>query len=178
MTRDSFFRLEDESVEMEPDVGGPVKSLLLSWPGIVCEVILVTFKLAFLVTLSLTLAVLTYSSYTYLDPSTPQEELISLNVPLNFETCEVTVFPISTFEQNLKQFLQATEERCSDVWGNITLKYRPGNGGPLKRRIPVLVEGQKYRVEILLKMPENDINKQVRLYVQLIMSYSILSVTY
>ena len=78
------------------------KSLLLSWPGIVCEVILVTFKLAFLVTLSLTLAVLTYSSYTYLDPSTPQEELISLNVPLNFETCEVTVFPISTFEQNLK----------------------------------------------------------------------------
>ena len=167
MTLFSFFRLEDESVEMEPDVGGPVKSLLLSWPGIVCEVILVTFKLAFLVTLSLTLAVLTYSSYTYLDPSTPQEELISLNVPLNFENCEVTLFPISSFEcenSKLKHTSQATEERCSDVWGNITLKYRPGNGGPLKRRIPVLVEGQKYRVDILLKMPENNINKQVRLY--------------
>ena len=67
MTRDSFFRLEDESVEMEPDVGGPAKSLLLSWPGIVCEVILVTFKLAFLVTLSLTLAVLTYVLTRYLD---------------------------------------------------------------------------------------------------------------
>lgn len=92
----SFFRLEDESVEMDAEVGTSTKSILsFSWPRLICEVILLALKLTFLVTLSLTLAVLTYSSYVYRDPTTPQEELISLNVPLNFETCDVTVFPFS-----------------------------------------------------------------------------------